>query len=84
MNDKIIIIGIVALIAFLIFAMVKSEEAFEAKMVKEYADCIAAKETEYTCKSYIQSMRAQRSADNASKMAAVGVGMAIGNMGARR
>jgi len=61
-------------IAGLIFWAIKLDNQFEQKMKTEYANCLKAKETEYSCKTYIANLRTQRSAE----IAATNSGLAVG------
>lgn len=73
-----IAVMVVALFGFGIWTSYQADKKFEAKMQSEYQGCVDHKESEYTCKAYIESMRARRSADSAETMSAVSVGMSAG------
>lgn len=88
MIDKLtipMIVGvIIVLICGLFYSTIKSQEAFEERVSSEYVKCLAAKETIYTCKAYIQSLKAEKAADMASAASGMALGFSAATMGIRR
>lgn len=79
-SDGLLFFGAVVVLVVLVWFCIQGEREFSANLKTEYADCIAKHESEYTCKAYIQSMKAQHAAEWAS---AIAVGSAASS-GARR
>ena len=55
--------------------------AFSAYVSQQYSQCIASKETEFTCKAYINTLETKRSADEANSSASMAAGMSAASMG---
>ena len=76
-----VVVGIIGLFIFAIHSSFEAKREFALKIAAEYEKCLAAKETEYTCKAYIQSMEAKRSADEAESSASFAAGMSAASIG---
>lgn len=76
-----ITIGVLVLIGAVVGAAVKAQQNYEAYLVTEMQNCVAAHETEYTCKAYIASLEAQHEAKSAQQSASFAAGMSAASMG---
>ena len=80
----ILIIGaVIGFIACMIYLLVEDENHFKEQVENQYKACIAAHESEWTCKAYVNSVYAKRSADNAAMFAAGAAGAVAANSGKR-
>ena len=77
-----VFLGLIFIILIgLCFLAHRSDVQFAAEMNTKMQECLKAGETEYTCKAYINSLEAKRSAETAAVTAGVAVGMAGASIG---
>lgn len=79
----IILVVFLAIFGGLVYLATTADQQFEATLSTTYADCVTKKESEYTCKTYVQSMRTERAAQEAAENAALAAGMAAANIGSK-